>query len=157
VQGLALLGLSAANANVILTYIGNAFTAILPPGPPNPYTSTDKVTASITLANPLGNNLNSASVTPPGFSVSDGVQTISDATSVNAALDVMDTTGALTGTPDTLFGQVGGPAPNGAGFAGDTGNSDTSGPNGVTVAPNMPCIFATDGLSRVVSLNHNVS
>jgi hypothetical protein len=73
----------------------------------------------------------------------------------NAALDVIDT------KTDTLFGQIGGPAPNGVGFAGDTGTSATSGPNGVTVAPNLPCIFATDtaatGGGRVVSFNYNVS
>jgi len=81
----------------------------------------------------------------------------------NAALDVVDTTGAFTGTPDTLFGQIGGPA---VGFAGDTGTTSTSGPNGVTVAPNLPCIFATDTFSaatnantsgRVVSFNYNSS
>jgi CHRD domain len=70
----------------------------------------------------------------------------------NAALDVIDTTGAFTGTPDTLFGQIGGPAFN---FAGDTGSSATSGPNGVTAA--SPCIFATDGPSRVVSINSSIS
>ena len=73
----------------------------------------------------------------------------------NAALDVIDT------TTNTLFGQIGGPSPNGAGFAGDTGNSATSGPNGVTVAPNITCIFATDtastGGGRVVSFNYSVS
>ena len=88
----------------------------------------------------------------------------------NAALDVIDTTGTNAGRcgstdtgPDTLCGQIGGP---GVGFAGDTGNSGTSGPNGVTVAPNIPCIFATDTFSaathantsgRVVSFNYNAS
>jgi hypothetical protein len=74
----------------------------------------------------------------------------------NAALDVIDTTGAFTGTEDTLFGQIGGSA---VGFAGDTGTSATSGPNGVTVAPNLPCIFATDTRNggRVVSFNYNMS
>jgi len=70
----------------------------------------------------------------------------------NAALDVIDT------KTDTLFGQIGGP---GVRFAGDTGSTATSGPNGVTVAPNLPCIFATDtaatGGGRVVSFNYNVS
>jgi hypothetical protein len=70
----------------------------------------------------------------------------------NAAIDVIDTTGAFTGTPDTLFGQIGGAA---FGFAGDTGSTATSGPNGVTSS--FPCIFATDGPSRVVSINANVS
>ncbi len=76
----------------------------------------------------------------------------------NAALDVIDTTGAYTGTPDTLYGQIGGA---GVGFAGDTGSTGTSGPNGVTVAPSIPCIFAGDtastGGGRVVSFNYNVS
>ena len=66
----------------------------------------------------------------------------------NAAIDVVDTTGAFTGTPDTLFGQIGGPA---VGFQGDTGNNATSGPDGVTAF--FPCIFAGDGNSRVVSFN----
>jgi hypothetical protein len=70
----------------------------------------------------------------------------------NAALDVVDT------NTDTLFGQIGGPS---VGFAGDTGSTATSGPNGVTVAPNLPCIFATDtaatGGGRVVSFNSSVS
>jgi hypothetical protein len=74
----------------------------------------------------------------------------------NAALDVIDTTGRFTGTPDTLFGQIGGP---GVGFVGDTGTAATSGPNGVaTGAPTLPnCIFATDTPGRVVSFNSNVS
>jgi hypothetical protein len=81
----------------------------------------------------------------------------------NAALDVIDTTGKFAGQgsstgPDTLFGQIGGAA---IGFAGDTGTTATSGPNGVTVAPNIPCIFATDtastGGGRVVAINYNVS
>jgi hypothetical protein len=68
----------------------------------------------------------------------------------NAALDVIDT------KTDTLFGQIGGAA---FGFAGDTGTTATSGPNGVaTGAPTLPnCIFATDGPSRVVSINSSVS
>jgi len=73
----------------------------------------------------------------------------------NAALDVIDTTGKFTGTADTLFGQIGGSAFN---FAGDTGSTSTSGPNGVVAA--SPCIFVTDtGVSggRVVSINSNVS
>ncbi len=67
----------------------------------------------------------------------------------NKALDVIDT------TTDTLFGQIGGSAPGQANFAGDTGTSATSGPNGVVAA--SPCIFATDGPSRVVSFNSSVS
>jgi MYXO-CTERM domain-containing protein len=80
--GIASLDLPAAHANVILTYTGNDFTTLSPPFTPNPYTTTDNVTASITLANPLGDNLNLASVTPLAFSLSDGVQTITDASSL---------------------------------------------------------------------------
>jgi hypothetical protein len=70
----------------------------------------------------------------------------------NADIDVVDTTGAFTGIPDTLFGQIGGAA---FGFAGDTGNPATSGPNSVVAA--YPCIFVTDFPTRVVSINASVS
>ena len=73
----------------------------------------------------------------------------------NAVIDVVDTTGAFTGTPDTLFGQIGGNAPGQANFQGDTGTTATSGPDGVTAA--FPCIFAGDGNSRLLSFNGNVS
>ena len=67
----------------------------------------------------------------------------------NAALDVVDT------TTDTLFGQIGGNPAFQPGFAGDTGTSATSGPNGVVAA--SPCIFATDSPSRVVSFDSSMS
>lgn len=74
----------------------------------------------------------------------DGLYYLADRS--NAALDVIDI------ATDTLFGQIGGAA---FGFAGDTGSTNTSGPNGVVAA--SPCIFATDGPSRVVSINSAVS
>src|SRR6516162_7869813 len=67
----------------------------------------------------------------------------------NAALDVIDT------MTDTLFGQIGANPAFQPGFAGDTGTTATSGPNGVTASGN--CIFATDSPSRVVSFNSSVS
>jgi len=70
----------------------------------------------------------------------------------NKSLDVVDTTGAFTGRPDSLFGQIGGGS---VGFAGDTGNTATSGPDGVTAA--FPCIFAGDGTSRLITFNGSVS
>jgi hypothetical protein len=73
----------------------------------------------------------------------------------NAALDVIDTTGAFTGHPDSLFGQIGSNPAFQPGFAGDTDTTATSGPNGVVAA--SPCIFAGDGPSRVVSFNSSVS
>jgi hypothetical protein len=80
----------------------------------------------------------------------------------NRAVDVVDTTGAFTSTPDTLFGQIGGAAFN---FAGDTGSTPTSGPNGVVagtvLGSTTNCIFVTDtgspAAGRVVSINTNVS
>ena len=75
----------------------------------------------------------------------------------NAALDIVDTTGKFTGTPDTLYGQIGANPGFTPGFAGDTGTTATSGPNGVAIAPNIPCIFAGDSPSRVVSFNYSVS
>src|SRR5216683_851549 len=67
----------------------------------------------------------------------------------NASLDVIDTTGAFTGTANKLFGQIGGTSSGQANFKGDTGTTATSGPDGVTAA--FPCIFAGDGDSRLLS------
>jgi hypothetical protein len=76
----------------------------------------------------------------------------------NAALDVIDTTGNNAGIcgptdtgPDTLCGQIGGAS---VGFAGYTGNNNTSGPDGVLAT--FPCVFAGDGNSRVVAFNWNI-
>ena len=81
----------------------------------------------------------------------------------NRALDVIDTTGAFTGTADSLFGQIGGSAPGQANFAGFVpcvpvdghGANDCAGPDGV--AADFPCIFAGDGNSRLLSFNGNVN
>ena len=67
----------------------------------------------------------------------------------NAAVDVIDTTGAFTGKANTLFGQIGGTNAGQANFKGDTGSTATSGPDGVVSA--APCLFAGDGDSRLVS------
>jgi MYXO-CTERM domain-containing protein len=93
VQGIALLGPSAAHANVILSYTGNDFTFVT-----TPYTDTDRVTATITLAQPLGDNLNLSSVTPLAFSLDDGVQTITNAQPIAASVFQYTTnaTGAIT-------------------------------------------------------------
>jgi hypothetical protein len=73
----------------------------------------------------------------------------------NSAIDVVDTTGAFTGKPDSLFGQIGGSFNGKPIFSGDTGSTATSGPDGVTAA--FPCIFAGDGTSTAVSFNAAVS
>src|SRR5271166_7185600 len=79
----------------------------------------------------------------------------------NAAVDVIDTTGAFTGKPDSMYGQTGRNPAFTPGFAGDTGNTATSGPNGVVSASpsssQAACLFATDSPSRVVSFNTSVS
>jgi hypothetical protein len=67
----------------------------------------------------------------------------------NAAIDVVDTTGAFTGKgPDTFFGQIGG-------FTGDTGVTSTSGPDGVVAATSggITCIFGGDGNSTLKSFS----
>jgi hypothetical protein len=106
VQGLALLGLSAANANVILTYTGKDFTNFTAP-----YTGTDMVTAAITLANPLGDNLNLAPVTPLAFSLSDGVQTVTNNTpSLNTSFEFStNAVGVIDGWSVRLISTSGGP------------------------------------------------
>jgi hypothetical protein len=76
----------------------------------------------------------------------------------NRAIDIIDTTGNNKGIcgptdtgPDTLCGQIGGPAVN---FVGYTGSTATSGPDGVVAS--FPCVFAGDGNSRVVAFNWNI-
>jgi len=75
---LALLGASGAASAQETTYdyTGNPFTDVA-----GQYTTSDLVSVSITLAAPLGDNLNldSDSETPLSFTFSDGVQTITPA------------------------------------------------------------------------------
>ena len=56
-------------------YTGNPFTDVS-----GPYTTSDFVTAMVTLAGPLGANMPLTEVTPTAFTLSDGVQTISNTT-----------------------------------------------------------------------------
>lgn len=73
--------------------------------------------------------------------VDQGTQTYYLADRSNAAVDVVD---AKTGQ---LQQQISANPP----FQGFTGSNDTSGPNGVVAA--FPCLFATDGTSRVVGID----
>jgi hypothetical protein len=76
----------------------------------------------------------------------DGLYYLADRS--NKALDVIDI------QTETLFGQIGGNGMGQANFTGDTGNTATSGPDGVTAA--FPCIFAGNGNSTLLSFNGNV-
>jgi hypothetical protein len=60
-------------------YTGNPFTFVTDP----PYTTSDFVTAMVTLAGPLGKNRPLTLVTPTAFTLSDGVQTITNLTSTS--------------------------------------------------------------------------
>jgi hypothetical protein len=60
-------------------YTGNPFNSFSTP--PGPYTTSDFVTVMMTFASPLAANMPFGAVTPLAFSLSDGVQTI---TNVNA-------------------------------------------------------------------------
>src|SRR5438477_10304718 len=60
-------------ANTIYLYTGNPFTNVTAP-----YTTSDFVSAMVTLAGPLAPNMPFTSVTPTAFTLSDGVQTITN-------------------------------------------------------------------------------
>ena len=80
-----LLPISGAKADVVYTYIGNDFTVFT-----SPYNGTDSVTATITLASPLGNSLELGGVTPVNYTISDGVQTITEATNTSTLAQIFD-------------------------------------------------------------------
>jgi len=89
------LGLGApAWADVIYTYTGNPFTSAQAP-----YTTLDKITATMTLTNPLAPSLSLSDVTPNlvALSMSDGVQTLGLAGSTDTTAEFStDSTGAIT-------------------------------------------------------------
>jgi len=93
---LSLLSASAAaSAQVTYDYTGNPFTLTAPIGP---YTTEDRVTASVVFAAPLAANLSLATETPESYLLYDGVQTL---TSANSTLEVFqfstNAAGAITG------------------------------------------------------------
>jgi hypothetical protein len=69
IVGMCLLGASQAIATTY-TYTGHDFTAAS-----GAYTTSDSVTASVTLSQPLGPNF-AGVVTPVSFTISDGRDTI---------------------------------------------------------------------------------
>ena len=91
-------------------YTGNPFTNVTAP-----YTTSDFVSAMVTLAGPLAPNMPFTSVTPTAFTLSDGVQTITNinanfssfsfATGPTGAITVWHVNaGALSGSITTVGG-----------------------------------------------------
>jgi len=83
-------------ADITYTHTGNPFTDVTGP----PYTTSDRVTGTVTLASPLGINLPfGTTVTPLAFSFSDGVQTITNLNANPGSIFEFGTgpTGAITG------------------------------------------------------------
>ena len=64
-------------ATTVYSYEGNTFNSFSGGGP---WDATDKITASLTMSSALGANLVNEYVIPVSWSVSDGVQTITEAT-----------------------------------------------------------------------------
>jgi hypothetical protein len=83
---------TAASANVILDYTGKNFTSVS-----GPYTTSERVTGTITLSGPLAANLNFFDATPVSFSFNDGVQTISNLNALAATFSFWtDASGNIT-------------------------------------------------------------
>jgi hypothetical protein len=82
VAALSALGAANANADVIYSYLGNDFTNVSPP-----YTTSDHVTVSFTLASALGANLPLTTVVPQTYTITDGVNTITNTTPSQSILD----------------------------------------------------------------------
>ena len=80
-----------AIADTVYTYTGNNFTTFTVP-----FNSSDSVYGSLSLAAPLGANLDQAFVTPEHFSFSDGYQTITDANSFGTFSFSTDGSGNIT-------------------------------------------------------------
>ena len=82
---------ASVQADTTYTYTGNPFTIVIAP-----YTTSNFVTAMVTLASPLGRNFPLQPVTPLAFSLSDGLQTITNLTATDFGFEfATDSTGFI--------------------------------------------------------------
>jgi PEP-CTERM motif len=83
-QSVALLTAGAASADVIYTYTGNDFGG--GGGTVNsPYTTSDKITGTVTLSGALGDSLSNSTVSPVAYSFSDGIVTLTSPACCNTS------------------------------------------------------------------------
>src|SRR5262245_55808483 len=79
VAALSALGAANANADVIYSYLGKDFTNFT-----GPYTTSDHVTLTFTLASALGDNLPLSTVVPLTFTITDGVNTFTNTSQIQS-------------------------------------------------------------------------
>jgi hypothetical protein len=126
-------------------YTGNPFTVAT-----GPYTTSDFVTAMVTLSRPLPANMPFTSVTPTAFTFFDGVQTISNTTPNVDVFFVFATNArgeitlwfaqALANDPDFRFIDT---IHDETGFTADGGGSDVPGSGGNEDSPGVWSVNAS--------------
>jgi len=96
VAALSLTYPASVQADTTYQYTGNPFNSFSTP--PGPYTTSDFVTVMMTFASPLARNMPFGSVRPLSFSVSDGVQTITNVNFQTAAIALATGSSGLPGS-----------------------------------------------------------
>lgn len=161
---LAILSLAAAPAlaaPVTYEYTGHAFTSFNTVGGGTSYTGANHISISMTLASALGAGLSQAFVTPTAFSLSDGLQTITDANATNSffgfSTDAAGTivswhVGAIVsntfvggGVSDELMSESAWSSKTGLQQTSDSGNQVTCGPDS---APGVGCAYYGNGFAQ---------
>jgi hypothetical protein len=167
VIGFALVGAQSAWATATYDYTGNDFTTTTDNGPTTPpvtYTTSDKVTASITISAPLGDNLVDSIVPVPTFSFSDGTQTIDNTkatfdffhfwTDASGNITQWNVGAAINTSPNTILeidtANVLGAFPTG--IVEDVGKQTLCGPGSTTTA----CDAFGDPFYHIEGLNDNL-
>jgi len=132
---------TVVQADITYTYTGKPFTDVS-----GPYTTSDRVTATVTLASPFGPNMPLTIVTPLAFSFSDGVQTITDLNAASSSFRFgTGPTGSITIW--SLFASLLGGSiieiENASGNVFDTGLTSTPGQNDVSgINRGMPGVWS---------------